>query len=239
MEQPAHFPTTAWTQVLSAGRRSDTQGTGALASLCERYWQPIYAYVRRRGFSSDEAQDLTQEFFARVLEKNYIERADRSKGRFRSFLLSSLQYFLCDEGDRQRALKRGGGQASLPFEVHDGEECYRQEPRHDETPERIFERRWALALLDRVLLRLREDCIRHGRGEHFDRLKGFLLERGDAPYAAVAADLGMSEGALKVAIHRMRKKYRDFFRDEIADTVDSPDEVQGEIQYLLNALNRE
>jgi RNA polymerase sigma factor (sigma-70 family) len=238
MEQPAHFPTTAWTQVLSAGRQADAQGTGALASLCERYWRPIYAYIRRRGFSSDEAQDLTQEFFARVLEKNYIERADRSKGRFRSFLLSSLQYFLCDEADRQRALKRGGGQPSLPFEVGGGEECYRQEPRHDETPERIFERRWALALLDRVLLRLREDSIRHGRGEHFDRLKGFLLESGDAPYAAVAADLGMSEGSLKVAIHRMRKKYRVFFRDEIADTVESPDEMQGEIQYLLNALNR-
>src|SRR5580692_11110278 len=117
MEQPAHFPTTAWTQVLSAGRHADTQGVGALASLCERYWRPIYAYVRRSGYSSDDAQDLTQEFFARVLEKNYIERADRSKGRFRSFLLSSLQYFLCDEGDRRSALKRGGGRPSLPFEI--------------------------------------------------------------------------------------------------------------------------
>lgn len=239
MEQPAHFPTTAWTQVISAGRHPDTQGVDALASLCERYWQPIYAYVRRSGYSSDDAQDLTQEFFARVLEKNYIERADRSKGRFRSFLLSSLQYFLCDEGDRRGALKRGGGRPSLPFELRDGEDCYGQEPWHDETPQRIFERRWALALLDRVLDRLRNDAIRQARGEHFDRLKGFLLEAGDVPYAAVAAELGVSEGSLKVAIHRLRRKYRDFFRDEIAATVASPGEVQGEIQYLLNALHSE
>src|SRR5215471_589629 len=135
-----HFPTTTWTLVLSAGQTADARSSDALASLCERYWYPLYAYLRRRGQSREEAQDLTQEFFARVLEKRYIERADRNKGRFRTFLLTSLTYFLADEADRRQALKRGGPRRPLPFEMRDGEEIYQREPSHNETPERIFER---------------------------------------------------------------------------------------------------
>src|SRR5215467_2887038 len=170
MESAGHFPTTTWTLVLSAGRQTDAQSSEALASLCEKYWYPLYAYIRRRGYPVEQAQDLTQEFFVRVLEKRYIRRADRSEGRFRSFLLSSLTYFLCDEVDRQRAAKRGGSHAHLPFEVRDGEEIYRRERSHNETPERIFERRWALVLLDRVLARLGEEFADRGKRAHFERL---------------------------------------------------------------------
>jgi len=237
MQPSPKFPTTRWTLVVSAGREPDSRCTDALASLCERYWYPIYAFTRRRGYSRDEAQDLTQEFFAQVLEKRYLERADREKGRFRTFLLSSLQYFLCDQADRRLALKRGGGRPHLPFLMESGESVYQHEPSHEETPERVFERRWALALLDRVLARLRDDFVREGRGKHFDRLKLFLLEAGEVPYATVALELGTSEGAIKVAVHRLRKRYREVFRAEIADTVASPSDVEGEIRYLLAALS--
>src|SRR5215510_13513693 len=163
-----HFPTTAWTLILSAGRQTDACSGDALASLCEKYWYPLYAYIRRRGYPVEQAQDLTQEFFARVLEKRYIERADRRKGRFRTFLLSSLAYFLCDEIDRGQALKRGGPHSPLPFDIRGGEEIYRREPAHNETPEKIFERRWALALLDRVLARLQEEFVEGGKSAHFE-----------------------------------------------------------------------
>jgi RNA polymerase sigma-70 factor (ECF subfamily) len=237
MEPVSHFPTTTWTLVLSAGQQTDAQSGEALAALCEKYWYPLYAYIRRRGYAVEQAQDLTQEFFARVLEKRYIERADRRKGRFRTFLLSSLTYFLCDEVDRRQALKRGGPHAPLPFEIRDGEEIYRREPSHNETPERIFERRWALALLERVLARLREEFVDSGKSAHFERLKVFLLrQRGDVPYAELARELQTTEGALKVAIHRLRIGYRDVLRAEIAETVTDPGEIDGEIRYLVAVL---
>src|SRR5262245_62086704 len=194
------------------------EARSALVSLCEGYWYPLYAYVRRRGYPADQAQDLTQEFFIRVLEGRYLDRADPEKGRFRAFMLTSLKFFLADEGDRGRAQKRGGGSV-LSLELSSGEERYLREPAHSETPERIFERRWALSALDRVIDRLRDEFIQHGRLDHFDRLKVFLLDRGDTPYAALAREMGTSEGALKVAIHRLRKRYRDLFRQEIAETV--------------------
>jgi DNA-directed RNA polymerase specialized sigma24 family protein len=231
----ALFPTTQWTLVLSAGSDRDPQSHGALASLCSAYWYPVYAYVRRRGFSVEDSQDLAQEFFARVLEKHYIERADRAKGRFRSFLLSCLTYFLCDEADRRHSLKRGGGQPLLPFEIPDAEELYQREPSHNETPERVYERRWALALLDRVLSRLRDDFAQNARLGHFDRLKEFLLD-GEVPYSALTAELHMTEGSLRVALHRLRRRYRELFRAEIADTVASTDEIDSEIRHLLDAL---
>src|SRR5215475_8162127 len=157
MESARHFPTTRWTLVLSVGKQTDAQSREALASLCEKYWYPLYAYIRRRGYSVEQAQDLTQEFFARLLEKGYLERANQNKGRFRTFLLSSLTCFLSDDADHHRALKRGGPLAEVPFEVRRGEEIYQREPCHNETPERVFERRWALALLERVLARLRDE----------------------------------------------------------------------------------
>ena len=198
----------------------------------------MYAFLRRRGYPADQAQDLTQEFFTRILEGRYLDRADPEKGRFRSFILTSLKFFVADEGDRQRASKRGGG-ALVPLEFPSGEERYQREPAHNETPERIFERRWALSMLDRVVARLRNEFVQHGRPEHFERLKVFLLGQADAPYAALAREMNTSEGALKVAIHRLRKRYRDLFRQEIADTVADPAEVESELRYLAAALTRE
>ena len=229
------FPTTRWTLVVAAGDPRRTEARSALVSLCENYWYPLYAYLRRRGYPADQAQDLTQEFFTRVLEGRYLDRADPEKGRFRSFLLTSLKFFVADEEDRQRARKRGGGQlASLEFSS--GEEYYLREPAHDETPERIFERRWALSMLDRVVQKLQDEFVQHGRPEHFERLKVFLLGQSDAPYATLAREMNTSEGALKVAIHRLRKRYRELFRQEIADTVADPADVESELRYLAAAL---
>jgi RNA polymerase sigma factor (sigma-70 family) len=234
---PSQFPTTRWTLVVAAGDSHRKEARSALVTLCENYWYPLYAYLRRRGCLADEAQDLTQEFFIRVLEGRYLDRADPKKGRFRSFILTSLKFFVADEEDRQRARKRGGGQL-VPLEFSSGEERYRREPAHDETPERIFERRWALSVLDRVVEKLRNEFVQHGRPEHFERLKIFLLGQSDAPYAALAREMNTSEGALKVAVHRLRKQYRELFRQEIADTVADPAEVESELRYLATVLTR-
>jgi len=229
------FPTTRWSLVAAAGDPHRDEARSALVSLCENYWYPLYAYLRRHGYPADQAQDLTQEFFIRVLEGRYLDRADREKGRFRSFLLTSLKFFVADEEDRRHARKRGGG-AVVPLEFSSGEERYQREPAHDETPERIFERRWALSVLDRVVEKLRVEFVQHGRPEHFERLKVFLLGQSGAPYAALAREMNTSEGALKVAIHRLRKRYRDLFRQEIADTVADPAQVESELRYLAAVL---
>jgi RNA polymerase sigma-70 factor (ECF subfamily) len=231
----SRFPTTRWTTVIAAGGRQQKESRSALVSLCENYWYPLYAYLRRRGYPADEAQDLTQEFFIRVLEGRYLDRADPEKGRFRSFLLVSLKFFVADEEDRSRARKRGGGMIES-LELSSGEERYQREPAHGETPQRIFERRWALSMLERVVERLRTEFILHGRPEHFDRLKVFLLGQSDAPYSALAREMNTSEGALKVAIHRLRKRYRELFRQEIADTVADPNEVESELRFLAAVL---
>ena len=234
---PSQFPTTRWTLVVAAGEPDRKEARSALVSLCENYWYPLYAYLRRRGYPADQAQDLTQEFFIRVLEGRYLDRADPEKGRFRSFILTSLKFFVADEEDRQRAHKRGGG-LLVPLEFSSGEERYQREPAHDETPERVFERRWALSVLDRVVEKWRNEFVQHGRPEHFERLKVFLLGRSDTPYTALAREMNTSEGALKVAIHRLRKRYRDLFRQEIADTVADPAEVESEIRYLAAVLTK-
>ncbi len=231
----SQFPTTRWTLVLAASDPGRKEARSALVCLCENYWYPLYAYLRRRGYSADQAQDLTQEFFVRVLEGRYLDRADPEKGRFRSFILTSLKFFVADEGDRERAQKRGAGTLE-PLEFPSGEERYQREPAHGETPERIFERRWALSVIDRVVEKLREEFVQHGRPEHFERLKGFLLGQSDAPYSALAREMSTSEGALKVAIHRLRKRYRELFRQEIADTVADPAEVEPELRYLASVL---
>jgi DNA-directed RNA polymerase specialized sigma24 family protein len=234
---PSHFPTTRWTLVVAAGDQRRKEARSALVTLCENYWYPLYAYLRRRGYAADQAQDLTQQFFVRVLEGRYLDRADPEKGRFRSFILTSLKFFVADEKDRERAFKRGGGML-LPLEFSAGEQRYQREPVHDETPERIFERRWALSVLDRVVERLRDEFVQRGRPEHFERLKVFLLGQPDAPYAAVAGEMKISEGALKVAIHRLRKRYRELFRQEIAETIADPAEVETELRYLAAVLTR-
>jgi RNA polymerase sigma-70 factor (ECF subfamily) len=221
--------------VIAAGDPQRQEARSALVSLCENYWYPLYAYLRRRGYPADRAQDLTQEFFIRVLEGRYLDRADPDKGRFRSFLSTSLKFFVADQDDRSRAYKRGGGLV-VPLEVSCGEERYQREPAHDETPERIFERCWALSVLDRVVEKLRGEFVQHGRPEHFERLKVFLLGQSDAGYAALARETGTSEGALKVAVHRLRKRYRELIRQEIADTVADPAEVESELKYLAGVL---
>ena len=233
----SQFPTTRWTLVVAAGDPGRKDAQSALVSLCENYWYPLYAYLRRRGYPTDQAQDLTQEFFMRVLEGRYLDHADPEKGRFRSFILTSLKFFVADEEDRRRAHKRGGG-VLVRLELSSGEERYQREPAHDDTPERIFERRWALSVLDRVVERLRDEFVRHGRPEHFERLKVFLLGQSDAPYTTLAREMNTSEGALKVAIHRLRKRYRELFRQEIADTVADPADVESELRYLAGVLSR-
>ena len=236
----SQFPTTRWTLVVAAGDPQRKDARFALVSLCENYWYPLYAYLRRRGYAPDRAQDLTQEFFMRVLEGRYLDRADPEKGRFRSFILTSLKFFAADEQDRQRARKRGGGAVvSIEFSSgKSGEERYQREPGHDETPDRIFERRWALSMLERVMERLRDEFVQHDRPENFERMKVFLLGQSEAPYAALAGEMNTSEGALKVAIYRLRKRYRELFRQEIADTVADPAEVESELRYLAAVLTR-
>jgi len=234
---PFDFPTTRWTLVIAAADPKSKEARSALVSLCEHYWYPLYGYIRRRGYPADQAQDLTQEFFVRVIEGRYLDRADPEKGRFRAFILNSLKFFLADDADRNRALKRGGG-AVLSLDLASGESRYQREPSHRETPERIFERRWALSVLDTVMDRLRDEFVQHGRADYFNRLKVFLLDQAETPYAALAREMGTSEGALKVAVHRLRKRYRDLFRQEIAQIVSDPAEVESELRYLAEALAR-
>ena len=233
---PADFPTTRWTLVAAAGDRDRPDCSRALESLCEAYWYPLYVYARRSGDSPEQAQDHTQEFFARFLEHNYFDRADPERGRFRSFLLSSFKYYRCDQADRARAQKRGSGVAPLPFEISKGEEMYVREPFHDETPERIFERRWAHTLLEQVVGRLREEFVRHGRLEDFNRLKVCLHGDSDLPYAELARQMETTPAALKVGIHRLRKRYRELLRAEIADLVADPGEIDSELRYLIQSL---
>ncbi len=232
------FPATRWTLILAAGSLDSGESRSALETLCAAYWYPIYAYVRRRGNDPERARDLTQEFFLRLLENPTFSVADPEKGRFRAFLLSSVKFFLSNEYRSAQAQKRGGGMQVLPFEIISGEESYSREPFHDETPETIFDRRWARALLDRVVNRLRDEFAAHGKVEHFEKLKGCLLDRSDVPYAELALQMQTTEGALKVAISRLRKRYRDLLRAEIGETVNDPSDIDGEFRYLAAALSR-
>jgi RNA polymerase sigma factor (sigma-70 family) len=233
----AGFATTHWSVVRAAGERGSPAASAALEYLCRTYWYPLYAYVRRQGHSPPDAQDLTQEFFARLLQKDYLKAAAREKGRFRTFLIVALKRFLANEWDRLRAQKRGGGQPPLSLDTDLAEERYRIEPAADATADRIFERRWALTLLDRTMTRLRQEFAGSGRAQEFERLKGCLTaERGEISYAEIAAALGMSESTARVAVHRLRKRFRELFREEIAHTVSSPEEIEEEVRYLMSVL---
>jgi RNA polymerase sigma factor (sigma-70 family) len=224
--------------VLTAGRSDSTHARNALEKLCRTYWPPIYAFVRRQGNSPHDAQDLTQEFFARLLQKNYLGDVDRTKGRFRSFLLSSLKHFLANEWDKAKAQKRGGGQVLIPIDIKTVETSCGLEPADTMTAEKMFERRWALTLLELVLRRLREEFTRDGKEKLFEQLKPTLTETSrSVRYAEIAARLDMSEGAVKVAVHRLRQRYRELLRAEIADTVASPGEIDDEIRNLFTALS--
>ncbi len=234
----ARFATTRWTMVLAAGRRSSPEASQALAELCRAYWYPLYAYVRRRGQPKEDAEDLTQAFFARLLEKDFLRSAARDKGRFRTFILVAFQRFCANEWDRARAQKRGGGQAIFSLNLDTAERRYHAEPADDLSADRIFERRWALTLIEQTMARLRKEYETAGKTRDFDLLKSFLTaDGGDAPYAELAVTLGQNEGALRVAVHRLRKRFRELFRQEIAQTVSDPTEIDGELRHLMNALS--
>jgi DNA-directed RNA polymerase specialized sigma24 family protein len=233
----ASFATTHWTIIATARDGDAAAARAALAELCRTYWYPLYAFIRRKGHAADEAQDLTQEFFARLLERDFLGAVDRSKGKFRSFLLAACQHFLANEHDRANAQKRGGGRFHYSLELHDAEALYTREPIHMLTPEKLFERRWALTLLNDVLLRLKAEFDQAQKGPLFDRLKTFLTQPADsAPYRDLAAELQMSEGALRVAVHRLRQRYRELLEATIAQTVETPEQVQEEIRSLFAAL---
>jgi len=232
------FPCTHWSLVLAARDPASPKSRDALAALCEAYWYPLYAYIRRLGHNPEDAQDLTQEFFARLLEKDYLADVARDKGRFRSFLLASLKHFLANEWDKLRARKRGGGRSFIRLDEHSAESRYKLEPRDDASADKLYERRWALTLLDRVLARLREEHAAAGKAKQFDALKGFISgERGAEGYAAVGAALGMSEANVKVTVHRLRKRYRELLRDEISQTVENVADIEEEIRHLFSALS--
>jgi RNA polymerase sigma factor (sigma-70 family) len=232
------FATTHWSVVLRAGQADTTRAQDALAKLCTTYWYPLYAYVRRRGYSAHDAQDLTQAFFAQLLERQSYVHADPNRGRFRSFLLGVMNHFLANEWTRARAQKRGGGASLLPLQIETAETRYVREPADKTTPEQNYERRWALALLEEVLRRLADEYRREGRAELFAELNPCLVgERAAQPYAELAARLGVSEGTVKSAVHRMRQRYRQLLRDEIANTVAEPGQVDEELRHLFNILS--
>jgi DNA-directed RNA polymerase specialized sigma24 family protein len=231
------FATTHWSVVLSAGTSNSPEANQALEILCCTYWYPLYAYVRRKGYDASDAQDLTQEFFARLLARNYLSVADRNRGKFRSFLLGSLEHFLAREWTKAHAQKRGGGRPPISLDEAATENRYLHEPAHELTAEKIFERRWATALLDQAMSRLREECLASQKGDLFEKTQNYLSgERGEASYAGLAASLAMSEGAIKVAVHRLRQRYGELVRAEIAQTVTNPEEADEELRYLFAVL---
>ena len=233
----SRFTTTQWSLVLAAGERGSSESEAALARLCALYWYPLFAFVRRQGYSADEAQDLTQAFFARLIEKGDVADADRSRGRFRSFLLASCKHFLSNERDRERTLKRGGGREAISIDVATAEARYQRAFAHDETPERLYDRQWTMTLLDRVLEQLKEEYEANGNERLFARLRPFITGDGaDETYAMAARDLDMTEGAIKVAVHRLRRRYREAVRQQIAETVGSLQEVDDEMRYLLSSV---
>jgi DNA-directed RNA polymerase specialized sigma24 family protein len=235
--QAGVFATTHWSVVLQAGESNSPQAQEALSRLCQAYWYPLYAFIRRQGRSPHDAQDLTQEFFARLLQSHFFRVADRTRGRFRSFLLAALKHFLMHEWEKAHTLKRGGGLRLLPLDLNSGETRYSHEPADPLTADKLFQRRWALNLLEQVLERLRGDYAASGREALFEQLKPALTgERALPAYAALAQAVGLSEGALKVAVHRLRQRYAQRLREEIAHTVADPSEVEEELQHLLAAL---
>lgn len=239
VSRQGQFAVTRWSVVVAAGRNDSKQSHVALEELCRVYWYPLYAYARRRGHSPEDAQDLTQAFFARLLEHNWIARADPQRGRFRSFLLSAMSHFLSDEWDKARAQKRGGGTIPIPLQLDTAETRYGCEPADNITPEQIYEKRWALALLQEVLRQLRAEYEEEGRLELFNSLNSCLVgERSTLPYAELAARLGLSEGTIKSAVHRLRQRYRVILRSEIAQTVADPREIDEELQHLFVVVGK-
>lgn len=235
----AAFRTTKWSLIAAAREGSPSESEKALAELCEGYWYPLYAYVRSQGHGPEESMDLTQGYFVRLLEKDYLRRVQPAAGRFRTFLIVTMRHFLINEGERVRALKRGGGVRVLSLDADEAEGRFRCEPADRLTPEQVYERRWALTVLARVLESLQEEYVREGKRKRFARLKGYLTGEGDqVRYREVAAELEMKEPAVRAAVHRMRQRFGKALRDEIAETVADPSEVDDEVRHLLEIVGR-
>ena len=234
---PAHFATTHWSVVLQAGIKDSPRAEAALAEIYRAYWYPLYAFVRGRGYEMHDAQDIAQDFFAALLKKNYLDCVNRDKGRFRSYLLGALKHFLTNEWHKANREKRGGKHTLIALDEMLAEDRWKQEPAHDATPEKIYERNWAETLLERIVLRLRSEHDRAGKGRHFEVLKVFLSgEKNQESYARIALQLDMSAAAVKVAVYRLRQRYRELLRAEIASTVVHPGEVEDELRYLVAVL---
>jgi RNA polymerase sigma-70 factor (ECF subfamily) len=233
------FATTQWSMVLAAGRRSSPDADQALATLCETYWYPLYAYARRRVTQIGEAQDLTQSFFATLLEKDYVRPAAPERGRFRSYLLTAFQHFLSKEWEKAKAQKRGGGKLPIRLDFSDSDSRWHSEPYTHLTADQLFERQWAVAVLHRVMDRLAAEVAQDGKAKQFELLKGFLIgEPEEHTYSDIAKELGTTAAAVKMVASRMRRRYRRLLRDEIAQTVASQDDVDQEIRDLFNTLGR-
>src|SRR5262245_18167121 len=232
------FHTTSWTLIRAAAAKPTAESREALAALCQKYWKPVYAFVRSRGYGREQSQDLTQGFFALLIERNYLLDADPKRGRFRSFLLAALKHFLADEWDRAHALKRGGGQVPVSIDLTEADGCNLPAAVEQATPESLYERRWALSLLENVMSKLRAEFAEAGKGNEFDRLSTFLNRDSEsARYDALAEEMGTSAGALRMSVHRMRRRYRSLLRAEIAEIVSGPEEIDGELRFLLSVLS--
>ena len=233
----SRFATTNWSIVLQAGKATSPTSKRALECLCETYWFPLYVFLRRRGLTANDAEDYTQAFITRVLEKDFLRSADPQRGRFRSFLLTMLQRFLATELERQRAQKRGGNVKTLSLDFRQGENRYQAEPVDRWTPERLYDRRWALTLLEQALVTLREEFAANGKEASFDRCHPYLTGTTNAlPYSTAAEEAGISAGALRVEVHRLRRQFRELLIQEIAQTVQDPEDVDSELQLLQAAL---
>jgi RNA polymerase sigma factor (sigma-70 family) len=231
------FITTHWSVVIQAGQEYSPQSAAALENLCQAYWYPIYAYVRRRGHPVEDSQDLTQEFFARLLDHKYLRLADRNRGRFRTFLLTSLKHFLINDWCKAKREKRGGGRQIISLDAEETETRFRAEPADDRSPDKAFERRWAMVLLDRVLDQLQAEFAAARRRQLFEELKPYLTgEENESSYIEIGQRLGMTEANLKVTVHRLRRRYRELLRAEIARTVEDPAGIDEEMRNLFAAL---
>jgi len=231
------FATTHWTAVIAAGRGSSPAADVALEELCRTYWFPLYVYVRRQTATREDAEDLTQAFFARFLEKNYLEKLTAQKGRFRAFLLAALKHFLANEWDRANRQKRGGGMAPLSLDWQDADARYQIEPADNASPDKLYDRAWAVTLLEKVLGRLRDENAVPEQAKQFDQLRGYLMVGTSAiPYGEAASRLNVSEGAVRVAVHRLRRRYRELLREEISQTLSDPTQVDEEMRTLFSAF---
>jgi len=237
-DQRGVFNTTHWSVVLAASEAASPAAQQALEQLCRTYWYPLYAYARRQGHPPEDAQDLTQAFFARFLEKNYVRLADRQRGRFRSFLLIALKRFLVEEWKRAGRQKRGGLESFVSLDDPQAEFRYAAEPGNEESPDVLFAKRWAATLLEQTLGKLRAEFAGTGKPQLFEKMKRIVWGEQEESYAKSGEELGMSEAALKVAVHRFRRRYGELLRAEVARTVSTPAEIEEELRYLISALRR-